>query len=98
MDNKTQNELTIDDKVKELVSLFSGKKADSGDDKTKKIKQPATEKTADPLQDSIDYLRICIMYQVFDVEATRRENEYLRNVLKELSDNNPGLGGNSIGG
>ncbi len=37
------------------------------------------------LQDLLDYLRVCIKYQVFDLEATRRENEYLRKLLDEQS-------------
>jgi hypothetical protein len=35
----------------------------------------------DTLQDSLDYLRVCIKYQQLDLEATRRENEYLRKLL-----------------
>ena len=35
------------------------------------------------LQESLDYLRVCIKYQIFDLEATRRENKYLRKLLEE---------------
>lgn len=39
------------------------------------------------LQESLDYLRISVKYLVFDLEATRRENEYLQRLLKdELED------------
>jgi len=31
----------------------------------------------------LDYLRVCIKYQAFDLEATRRENAYLRKLLEE---------------
>jgi len=31
----------------------------------------------------LDYLRVCIKYQTFDLEATRRENQYLRKLLEE---------------
>lgn len=41
------------------------------------------EKSIDSLQESLDYLRVCIKYQIFDLEATRRENEYLRKLLRE---------------
>ncbi|GAB4519013.1 MAG: transcriptional regulator [Phycisphaerales bacterium] len=34
------------------------------------------------LQDSLDYLRLSVKYLVFDLEATRRENEYLRKVVE----------------
>ena len=33
------------------------------------------------LQDSLDYLRLSVKYLVFDLEATRRENEYLRKMI-----------------
>ena len=37
------------------------------------------------LQESLDYLRLSIKYLVFDLEATRRENGYLRKILEETS-------------
>lgn len=37
----------------------------------------------DNLQELLDYLRTCIKYQVFDLEATRRENQFLRDLVKE---------------
>ena len=46
------------------------------------------KKTVDSLQESLDYLRLSIKYLVFDLEATRRENEYLRKMLDETSGNN----------
>lgn len=38
--------------------------------------------TVNQLQESLDYLRLSIKYLVFDLEATRRENQYLRKMLK----------------
>lgn len=38
------------------------------------------------LQDSLDHLRLSVKYLVFDLEATRRENEYLRKLLEGGSD------------
>lgn len=43
------------------------------------------KKTVNSLQDSIDYLRLSIKYLLFDLEATRRENGYLRKMLEEQS-------------
>lgn len=43
------------------------------------------KKTVASLQDSIDYLRLSIKYLLFDLEATRRENSYLRKMLEEQS-------------
>src|SRR5690349_10016679 len=39
--------------------------------------------TVSGLQESLDYLRLSIKYLVFDLEATRRENGYLRKMLEE---------------
>ena len=44
----------------------------------KKLKE-----TVSSLQDSIDYLRLSIKYLLFDLEATRRENEQLRRMLED---------------
>ena len=44
--------------------------------------------TVSTLQESLDYLRLSIKYLVFDLEATRRENGYLRKMLEETSGNN----------
>lgn len=35
------------------------------------------------LQDSLDYLRVSVKYLVFDLEATRRENAYLKSLLQK---------------
>ncbi len=35
------------------------------------------------LQESIDFLRLSIKYLLFDLEATRRENGYLRKMLEQ---------------
>ena len=50
---------------------------------------PATQRPvslrvfAGSLQESIDFLRLSIKYILFDLEATRRENQYLRKMLEE---------------
>jgi len=43
--------------------------------------------TVSGLQESLDYLRLSIKYLVFDLEATRRENGYLRKMLEEGTSN-----------
>ncbi len=47
------------------------------------------KKTVSELQDSLDYLRLSIKYLVFDLEATRRENQYLRKLLDARSHDRP---------
>jgi len=41
------------------------------------------KKTVHSLHESIDFLRLSIKYLLFDLEATRRENDYLRKMLEE---------------
>lgn len=82
------DEARLEDKLKELVKEFGefgnpqyGKLATLAKQAQKNPKQ--LQKNADTLQESLDYLRICIKYQLFDLEATRRENRYLRKLLEE---------------
>lgn len=82
------DETRIEDKLKELVRELGGslepqqvKVAMLSKETSENQKQ--LEKSVNGLQDALDYLRICIKYQLFDLEATRRENEYLRKMLEE---------------
>jgi hypothetical protein len=82
------DEAGLEDKLIELVKELGGidnlqyKKlaslAQKAQDRNKQL-----QKSVDRLQESLDYLRICIKYQLFDLEATRRENKYLRKLLEE---------------
>jgi predicted nucleic acid-binding Zn-ribbon protein len=45
------------------------------------------KKTVNDLQESLDYLRLSIKYLVFDLEATRRENKYLREMINKQDAN-----------
>ncbi len=40
------------------------------------------KETVGSLNESIDFLRLSIKYLLFDLEATRRENEHLRKMLE----------------
>ena len=44
-------------------------------------RQEKLKQTVGTLQDSLDHLRLSVKYLVFDLEATRRENQYLRKLL-----------------
>ena len=61
------------EKRDELLQL-----AEETRDRRERIKQ-----TIRGLQDSLDHLRLSVKYLVFDLEATRRENNCLRNLLTE---------------
>ena len=70
--------------MSEISTLPKGEKQ-----KLEKIAEQSKErrlklkKTVGDLQESLDYLRLSIKYLVFDLEATRRENRYLRKMLEE---------------
>ncbi len=78
----------LEDKIHELVREFG----QGVDPQRNKLANPSEqmqtdcsklEKSISNLQELLDYLRVCIKYQVFDIEATRRENEYLKRLLEE---------------
>lgn len=48
-----------------------------------KARHEKMKRTVADLQDSLDYLRLSVKYLVFDLEATRRENQYLRRLLEK---------------
>lgn len=78
-----KKELELNGQIDSLIREFETKAMD------KEI-QRKIEKDLATLQESLDYLRICIKYMVFDLEATRRENEHLRKLLEsgmELGEN-----------
>jgi hypothetical protein len=84
-------ESNLERKLQELVAEFGT----SPDPKYSKLAELAKQardnhrklqRSVDRLQESLDYLRICIKYQIFDLEATRRENTYLRQLLEERKD------------
>ena len=79
---------SLERKLQELVAEF-GASPDPRYNKLAELAKQARDshkqlqRSVDRLQESLDYLRICIKYQVFDLEATRRENKYLRKLLEE---------------
>jgi hypothetical protein len=82
------DESKLADELNELVKQFGG----TTDPTSKRLillakeaenKEEQLQKSVDCLRESIDYLRVCIKYLMLDIEATRRENEYLRKLLQE---------------
>ena len=45
------------------------------------------KRSVNGLQESLDYLRVSIKYLLFDLEATRRENGYLRKIVDGKNEN-----------
>jgi len=74
----------LNDLVKEVGGLTTGENQSISmlAKETCKNRKRLT-KNVNGLQESLDYLRLCIKYQLFDLEATRRENMYLRKLLEE---------------
>jgi hypothetical protein len=54
--------------------------------RTSKQKVTRIQTSVKALQDSLDTLRVIIKYTVFDLEATRRENQFLRDQLADAHD------------
>lgn len=82
------NEETFQRKLSELIAEISTLPAGERDkleqlaeqtkERHRQIKQTVTN-----LQESIDFVRLSIKYMLFDLEATRRENQELRRLLDE---------------
>ncbi len=82
------DEARLEDKLNELVKEFGGMMEPQHRKLAMLVKQARDshrrlQKSVNNLQESLDYLRVCIKYQLFDLEATRRENKYLRDMLEE---------------
>jgi len=77
-------EKKLDDLVSEMGSTSSpqNKKLKLLAEKTRDSNKKA-KKSIDRLQESFDYLRLGVKYLLFDLEATRRENTYLRKLLED---------------
>lgn len=95
MMDKEENSLTsnIDDLIREFESSDNPKERKLAEQAKKiHLTHKQFEKSLSNLQESLDYLRICIKYQVFDLEATRRENADLRSLLKGEFDDEEYIG------
>lgn len=76
----------LDELVNEIGSMPAPqkKKLIALAEKTRKCHKKLKE-NVDHLHESLDYLRISVKYLLFDLEATRRENTYLKKLLEDNS-------------
>jgi len=79
---------TFEARLSELVSAISSVPSPEREKLISLAKQTREchehlEKSVHNMQESLDYLRVSIKYLLFDLEATRRENAYLRKLLDE---------------
>jgi hypothetical protein len=82
------DEARLADELNELVKQFGGSSDPTSQRLTSLAKQAEDsqkqlQSTVDCLRESLDYLRVCIKYLMLDIEATRRENDYLRKLLQD---------------
>jgi len=80
------NERDFQQKLGDLISQIDTLPEDQRGDLEKlanetRDRHDKMKRTIADLQESLDYLRLSIKYLVFDLEATRRENEYLRKLI-----------------
>ncbi|MCP4836574.1 MAG: transcriptional regulator [Phycisphaera sp.] len=85
------DELTFQRKMQELLNRIKempegteSAEAASGVEQATERRERIKASVAE-LQESLDYLRLSVKYLVFDLEATRRENAYLRRMLEQSS-------------
>lgn len=81
------NEQDFQAKLGELISQINNAPETEQSDLMKMVEETKhrherMKKTITDLQESLDYLRLSVKYLVFDLEATRRENQYLRRLLE----------------
>ncbi len=82
------DEKTFQDKFTELLSkirelpLEQRNRLEQLAEETK-CRRDRIQHSVGELQESLDYLRLSVKYLVFDLEATRRENTYLRRLIEQ---------------
>jgi len=86
------DEQTFQNKFNELLNRIK----ELPEDQRSRIEKLANEtrqrrariqESVSELQEALDYLRLSVKYLVFDLEATRRENAYLRRLLEQANRN-----------
>jgi predicted nucleic acid-binding Zn-ribbon protein len=80
-------EKEFQDKLGDLMSQIERLPAEQRGDLQKLVdetkgRHERMRATIGDLQEALDYLRLSVKYLVFDLEATRRENEYLRKLVE----------------
>lgn len=84
------NEAVIKERLLELAESVSGQPKSTPP-------RPGAEGVYEPVglakkltvEESLDYLRLQVKYLLFDLEATRRENRYLRQMLDSRANRKP---------
>ena len=72
------------DRIRELPTNNATAAADNAEARRERVQNSMGE-----LQEALDYLRLSVKYLVFDLEATRRENAYLRRIIEQSNRSRP---------
>ncbi|MBC8481090.1 MAG: hypothetical protein H8D47_00285 [Planctomycetes bacterium] len=87
MTDKPSKEIKLE-QLEALIDQFKSIDKSRGFNKAPKLPADKIQKSPIPsnygsnsLNDTLDYLRILVKYAVYDLEATRRENTYLKKIL-----------------
>jgi len=88
------NEQDFQQKLGDLIVQINGLAPDKREQLTRlaeetRDRHDRMKQTVADLQESLDYLRLSIKYVLFDLEATRRENAYLRKLLDKQASSGP---------
>jgi len=88
---KDMDEQLFQDKLSELMKQISRLPREKRGDMEALAEQTCDRhekmrKAVSELQESLDHLRLSVKYLIFDLEATRRENKYLREMLNRSQD------------
>lgn len=84
------NEAATRERIIELAEMIAtAGQLDTPPDEGQGVYVPASDRKTQPLQQCLDEMQTHIKYLLFDLEATRRENRYLRQMLQ----NRPGRPG-----
>lgn len=73
---------SILERIRELPGSNGQAAADGAEARRERVQHSMSE-----LQEALDYLRLSVKYLVFDLEATRRENAYLRRMIEQSNRN-----------
>lgn len=70
--------ISLDDKIFELIKALGGPEDLTSFQQWLTEHQRMGNSSQPPMEDALDWIRLRVKYILFDLEATRRENAYLR--------------------
>ena len=82
------DEISFQDKMNQILERIRERPSTSTEAATDaadsaEARRARVQSSINELQDALDYLRLSVKYLVFDLEATRRENAYLRRMIEQ---------------